>query len=190
MPSDSFGQYAQDSGGMADPLGQQVRIKSQYTASQPTITQGDFSYRNPQHPYAHALRRPAVSFAGGFQQQGGAGGMTTVHQRQRQVGLDGEREWRQSQARVDRLKEQQQGQRAWEASPDDYNAVIAPDRSGGMGPVTMGPRQIGLHPDGKGDIGWGGASVPARRTNGNGNGNGGLSGGAAQTIPSGVGGDW
>ncbi len=96
--------------------------------------------------------------------------------------------WDRSEERAERLRPQVQGQQPWTGSPDDYNDVIGPDRSGGMSAVTMGPRQVGIHPDGNGND-WGGAGVRAKPKPTNGNGNG-LSGGAAQKIPTEVGGNW
>jgi hypothetical protein len=57
--------------------------------------------------------------------------------------LSGER----SEDRADRLRQQYEGTRPWTGSHQGMNDVIAPDRSGGMGPVTNGPRQTGLRKD-------------------------------------------
>jgi hypothetical protein len=65
---------------------------------------------------------------------------------------------------------------SWDGSPQDYEDVVGPNRSGGMETVTSGPKLAGLLKD----EGTAGVRVPAK-PNGNGNGNGnGLSGGAAR----------
>jgi hypothetical protein len=68
--SDSYQQYAQD-GNQVDPLDQLARSRSQYTTDRPVTTQGDYSFRAPQHPYAN---RPARG--GGILM--GAGGSVAV----------------------------------------------------------------------------------------------------------------
>jgi hypothetical protein len=150
---------------------------NQYTEDVPTITTSDFSYRNPQHPYIRQTPRVGTTMPlVGAGVARGAGGGTTAHQRQKRIGDDFEAQWRQSEERADRIRQQTEGSRPWTGSPDDYNDVVAPPRDGvGISAVTMGPRQVGIHPDGNGG--------------GTGNGNG-LSGGAAQTRPSSVGGDY
>lgn len=153
----------------------------QYAADEPVTTPGDFSYRNPVHPYTHPPRRGAAfSLGGGTGGSGGGGGGGAPQQQQEKPGDVFERRWRQSEGRAERIRDSLSG-RPW-GHPQDYEDVLGPNRSGGLEKVTTGPRQTGLRKD----EGYGPSPVPAKPKPGNGNG-GGLSGGAAQKVPTGVG---
>ena len=78
------------------------------------------------------------------------------------------------------------GRSPGQGSPQDYEDVLGPERSGGMEQVvTSGLRPAGLRKDegwGAGTAGVQGASQAERNGNGNG-----LSGGAARPVPTAVG---
>jgi hypothetical protein len=91
--------------------------------------------------------------------------------------------WRESDARAERLRQQYETGE-WNASPQDYEDVLGPERSGGIDTVTNGSKQAGK----RNDEGWdpGSVPVPPKPTNGNGNG---LTGGAVK-VPNTVSSGW
>ena len=49
------------------------------------------------------------------------------------------RRWAQSEHRADRLRQQYEGTQSWSGSPQDYEDVLGPERSGGVDKVVNGP---------------------------------------------------
>jgi hypothetical protein len=162
MPtSDVFNQYAQQDTRPADPLYERARAAGQYTQDVPTTTSTDYSYRNPQHPH---LPQPGAQVMSSFGQgvapsDGGRGGSSTALSAQQKKSMSGDefqRRWRESEERVWRNQQRLNGSRPWQASPQDYEDVLGPERSGGMETVTNGPKLAGLRKD----VGMGGSSTP------------------------------
>jgi hypothetical protein len=154
----------------------------QYTADDPVITQGDYSWQAPQHPYAHQPPAARIAFGGGAPSGGGGGRALSEHQKNRMTGDEFQRRWAQSEERVWRNQQRLNGSQPWTASPQDYEDVLGPERSGGLDKiVSNGNANTGLRKN----EGWGEgtAGVPATSNGGNGDG---LSGGAARPIPTGV----
>jgi hypothetical protein len=95
-----------------------------------------------------------------------------------------QKRWRESEARAERMRQQYEGTCDWSGSPQDYEDVLGPERSGGLDKVVNGPKQTGQRKD----EGWDPGSVPVRPKPTNGNGKG-LSGGAAK-VPSTISSGW
>jgi hypothetical protein len=187
--SDRWQQYAEE-GATIDPLDIRARTAAQYTTSpQGTTTLGDYSsWTAPTH--ARAPRPSGGARIIPFGQGGGAGaggaargsgGGVSAHQQAKQRAFDFEKEWRASDDRVARNRAQYEGTQPWSGSPQDYEDVVGPNRSGGIDTVVNGPRQVGLYRDDD-DEGLGG--VPAQPSGGGNDG----SGGVAATVP--IGGSW
>ncbi len=152
-----------------------------YTLDQPKTTQ----YIPPPAPYRYRGQEreqrqgPAVVVVPGGGM--GGGGVVSHAAPQERIGDRFEAEWRASEKRAERLRQHWEGSRAWTASPQDYEDVVGPNRSGGLEKVASGRRQTGLRKD----QGWDGGPSPVRATPNGGNGNG-LSGGPAK-VPTTVG---
>lgn len=167
MPtSDRFGQYAEDVPTFSQAL-------SPYQWAQPS----------------HWLRtgrsgggRPILAGTGGIAGvPGRAGAAPAGKSFVSETGTDRfVRSWRESAARAERMRQQYEGTRRWSGSPQDYEDVVGPERSGGMEKVVNGPKQAGLRKN----EGWGEGSSPVPATPMPTNGNG-MSG--AAKVPTGVG---
>jgi hypothetical protein len=164
MPTDRFDQYAED---------------------YPSFTQAPQPYQWIEPTRSRPSRQVSMGmggFGGGTGAGGGGGAVSSGQPRQPMTGDEFMNRWRHSEERADRLARQYEGTQPWTGSPDDYEDVLGPERSGGLDKVAGGRNQnTGL----RRNEGWGTgtAGVPAKPTNGNGNG---LSGGAARPIPTGV----
>jgi hypothetical protein len=159
----------------------------QYSQDEPSWTLPPPAYKWIEPTRIRPSRQVAMGL-GGFGAApgggGGGGGAVSSTQRKAMSGDEFVNRWRHSEERADRMARQYEGTQAWQASPQDYEDVLGPERSGGMEKVTSGPKTTGLlNNEGWGD-GTAGVRVPAKPTNGNGNG---LSGGAARPVPTEVG---
>jgi hypothetical protein len=181
--SDRFAQYSADEAvtSIEDP-------RLQYTSDAPKITAGSYNWRAPQHPHAHPVPRGRmISFAGdggGAPAGGGGGGPATRPDPLDQTGAEKfVARWRASQKHARKLGREfdKSVPQPWSASPRDYQEATDGGRGGNMGEVMSKPptpSPTWRRPEG-------GASVGAKPLPNGGNGNG-LSGGAAQKVPTGV----
>jgi hypothetical protein len=124
----------------------------QYAQDEPTFTQArdPYVWQEPSHWQTGrgGGGRPILMGTGGTAAAGGGGAAAPDQGFMAETGGDRfDKRWRQSEERAARMRQQYEGTRDWNGSPQDYNDAISPPNRG-MEKVTNGPRLTGMRADG------------------------------------------